>query len=112
MTNVIQNSEQISVKGEADQRIGKKDGGANKLLAAVGERMAAKKHTYMGSAAFHIYINNDTKQFEIVAQAPLGQTSEGIANLGIKELARHCMSCFGRKVPVLRDETPWEKQDN
>ena len=96
---------------EIEKRVDKIDVQTADMLRSVGEKMTPSFSKYIGSAAFHIYVDEAQGQILVLSQTPLGNSPERIADLGIKELAKSCMSFFGRKVPGLRDETPWETQE-
>lgn len=108
----LYNKDGIKAGLEIEKRIDKKDPGSAGALAQVGERMAPAGTDYLGSAAVHYFVDRQQGQVLLAAQTPLGGIDELTANLGIKELAKAMMAYFGRKVPGLRDETPWDEQEN
>jgi Ni,Fe-hydrogenase I large subunit len=94
-----------------EKRVSKIDKNTAEMLREVGQKMTPSFSKYLGSAAFHIYSDEVQGQILVLSQTPLGAVAEKLADLGIKELAKSCMAFFGRKVPGLRDETPWDSQE-
>lgn len=112
MSEEIYDKDGVKASLEIEDRLSKKDPGSDEALREVARRMGATNHQHMGSAAFHVFADTLKGQLFIVAQTPLDDVNELVGNMAIKELAKKCMNYYGRKAPGLRDETPWEEQEN
>jgi len=96
---------------EIERRVSKVDKNTANLLREVGKKMTPSFSRYIGSAAFHIYLDEAQNQILVLTQTPLGTAPEKVGDSAIKELAKSCMGFYGRKVPTKRGEAPWEQQE-
>ncbi len=86
--------------------------GSAKGLAEHGERLRPEGTAYIASFVVHIYKQRSNEDsVMLTASTGVSAVPEALAMLGLKELTKHLMTKYGRKIPRARGEERAEFSD-